>query len=313
MPWLKSGIGEIQQKLYRRKLRAMQPGVLTKLEDAEYQLGVLGYQYGEDCEEAHDAILRIRDVEQRQLDLANASAITAGRISDYETQIKKLEKNREAEIRELTEALKPLRKRHRSAAEKLRDANAKLHRLNATLTRIGGEKGETGLTGELKKAKGEFQLKRGRVKIDLEKLSAEESELREELAKTEEMLRERLSTSESIARSLGEDVHQQIRKKADLEKKLAGMEESKRAAFQEVGRSLAKAKIFPRNQPEALDRVVNLRTHLKQIDGRLAESYEISGSFRRTELVMFYLVAFGLVAGLLTLVMWLRVFAETGA
>jgi chromosome segregation ATPase len=234
----------------------------------------------------------------------NEAAVVGTRISDYDAQLKKLQQGHEAAVQELEEMLKPLRKKHRNASSKLGKAGVKIHQLNATITDIDRVNGRGSNSEELKQERAQFQLKRGRNRIELERIETEERGLRGELEMAQEKISALRKAFEHAQMLLAEDIRQDARRKQELERKLSGMEEAKHQPFREIGRMLADAGIFPRNQPESLDKVLNLRKQLVMIDGRLEESREISRSFERGELVMFYVLTGGILAGLVALVSW---------
>jgi DNA repair exonuclease SbcCD ATPase subunit len=280
MSWVRQGRGELNQKLYRGKLRMMAPVLRRRLAEAEVQLGLLGFQYGEECPAAMEAIAKIRSLEKEQVELVNQSATLGQRLSDYREQIEKLRAQHQEEIAELQEMLRPRKPRGRRSRSSQSDRQ-KVHQLNVS---VAADAGLGGITPGQSRGSGKG------------------AEL--ELDDIEEQIRERLYAFEHSQRVVLEDMRSEQRQKQELEKRLTALEDSKRIPLREIGSALADSGIFPRNQPEALYRVQDLRDQLDMVSGRLKESPPISKSLERRDVFLFYVAvvaAIGAVAGFVSL------------
>lgn len=297
--------------------------VQRALAKAETELGLLGWQQADYDEETQRQVREIQQVEMEQSRLTNEAAALGSEIRQFqterETHRKKYEEECKAIEQERKQVLAPHDQIQRQLAEKRKiepnftrrfpDLDRELREVQRRYTELLNAPRETvQIKHEI------IHLRERSVAIPNEKSDLRTQHLRtvSEIRALENALRKE---AESIARldeksqrvdesweAKDRELIQQIRtrekEKARLEKHIHQLEFAKAHPYQRIGQVLADSGIAPMNQPDALEKVKQLRFRIDELKYEVQVSAARSAQEDQKLILASYLLWAGMAAGL---------------
>jgi chromosome segregation ATPase len=266
------------------------------LRAAETQLGLLGWQQADFADAPARAAAAIAALEKEQLDLLNRAA-DSRREADVRAEARAAEASNEAGARDAFAAECAAAEARAAELRAERDqTEALLARFRATLPEIDARIEDVKLQSRLAIGAGEND-EALRLRLDVgDRLRTKQREREAIEERIGELLVRRKSLGDAAAAeesrlanlrsSLGHlaarsDEHERAAKaiavRLDAEHKAAeraiqAREQAKAGDYAAIGRALADAGIAPMNQPNALQKVVDLRATLARLDARRADA-----------------------------------------
>jgi chromosome segregation ATPase len=280
-----------------------------RLAAAETELGLLGWQQADFDEHTERQVDEIQHVEREQARLHNASAELAQKVhsltaertrmsEQYDAQRARIEPERDkvrALLAEIGGRLATLRKREAQRerrGEEIGREQRKLEKQHENLLTIQPQTLQVrdDLTS-LRKLQLEFveelaeqECQRALVATDIEKDAKEYAECEQQCAAFDRQLRDLASASETAEAKFAEELRELEKEKARLATEVDKLESAKLYPYREIGRVLADSGVAPANQPEALNRVRNLRLMVQDYIAAIAASCAHSAQEDRTQL-----------------------------
>lgn len=271
------------------------------LRKAEINLGLLGWQQADYFSpEIEEQVKLLHDVETAQAALLNREAEISEKISVVQAQSTEAESVHDAAMTQLAAG-------RESTVAAIKEARSALEKMEAVVARF--DKAMADLNEELQRADGERRLSLRMQLPEMQKIrdqkAGELAPLREtlsslvaELSDIDGQAKQRREDFEAWKHALAEEVKIAEREKAAAQKKMTGLEREKRSPYLLIGRCLADCEVAPRNQPEALERVRDLRIRRQEIKAHIGRLRLESRHANARELRIFYT---GLFAGVLLL------------
>jgi chromosome segregation ATPase len=287
-------------------------------------LGLLGWQQADYDGEILRQVQQIQELEREQSSLTNRASELNAEIrqlqSERDADRKKYEESRRALDAERKHVLAPHPQIERQLVEKRKiepnfvkripDLDRELREVRRRYTEL--------LTAETETPQGKQELVRLRersVSIPNEKsdlrtqhlrtvseIRALENALRKErqaIAALDERSRKADEDWQALERDFMQRIRNKEREKARVEKRIHSLEGAKVNPYQRIGQVLADSGVAPMNQPQALEKVAELRTLRETLRGSVAQSLHRSRGEDEKLLQISYLLWGGMIGGLI--------------
>jgi chromosome segregation ATPase len=318
------GLREVSRKCGRQIDRLRLVAERRKLNRAETELGLLGWQQADYDPETQREVEKIQNYEREQSRLTNESAEISRVIGECQSrreaarkEFEGLRRQFQAERHVITEPLDRiqkqlvgLRKQEPAYEKRIPELDRELRLVNEAYTRL--------LTSETASAQLRDDLVRLRertVAIPNEKADLRTQHLRivSEIKMIETRLARAQTTVAAIDKQAQEleaqftesdrevlaEIRGHQREKSRVEKEIDALERAKANPYQQIGRVLADNDLAPMNQPNALEKVRRHRAAMQEIRTRIEHSQEISRVADQTLVRTSYLLWASLIAALL--------------
>jgi chromosome segregation ATPase len=328
--FLNAGGREIIRKACRQRLRFSGWLRARQLRHAEVELGWLGWEQADFFDaEMESEIAKIRVFEKEQAQLVNASADLSAHIQEIEEKRAKAKTELEEKLKNLATERAPLEATRAEAVIMLRNKREWRGRMvrnveDSHRLRDGLQKGHDELLAiEPRTAETLADIHRvveeqGRAERERTELKNTHSRLNEEIATLEEAIaeldrqlsvfygheREARGKFEALETERAAKIAESEHERAASAKQMAELDTKKTEPYRRLGQCLADNNIAPRNQPDALIHVHELRDQLAAAEQEIARSLDETASENPGDLAKFYaLLIFVLVA--LMILFWL--------
>jgi chromosome segregation ATPase len=318
------GLRELSRKCGRQIDRLRLVAERRKLDRAETELGLLGWQQADYDRETQREVEKIQNYEREQSRLTNESAEIGRVVGECQArreaarkEFESLRKQFQAERHVIAEPLDRiekqlvgLRKQEPAYERRIPELDRELRLVNESYTQL--------LTSEVQSAQLRDDLIRLRertVAIPNEKADLRTQHLR--IVSEIKMLETRLARAQTTMATLDKQAHEleaqfaeadreilaeiraHQREKARVEKEIDALERAKANPYQQIGRVLADNDLAPMNQPNALEKVRRHRTAMHDLRLRIQESFAVSRAIDPTLVRTSYLLWASLLAALL--------------
>ncbi|MGC3991340.1 MAG: hypothetical protein QM796_16990 [Chthoniobacteraceae bacterium] len=326
MNWFTLGCQEVRQKAFRLSWRITRRLDERRLVKAETTLGELGWQQADFPEHVEETIGNLHRIESEQAELFNRSADLAGEMTAAQ---KERDDKRAAYDRARATVVTEMQP-HLTAREKEEQARVPLQHLTTALREQQPELREQErdyrrqIENLVNQPLSGMDLMQERQRLldlhqatlssisaahdGMEKACADIRVHDEAIARINpiiaalqqhiEILDQQFSHADRERADLALKLQQE---KSGVERRLSELDHSKGNEFLIVGRCLADAQIPPMNQPQALQKVLDLRGNVARLEAAVATSLAWSEAQEMDELKKFYF-AVGIAMGLVILV-----------
>jgi chromosome segregation ATPase len=328
--FIQTGVRDLRRRADRQRLRVVVWLRARSLQHAEIELGWLGWEQADFFDPEMEAeVDRIRVFEKEQAELVNAGADLADRIRETEEQREAAKQALEKTIADSETERAPLEAERATAAAAVRtkrDARGKFARHAEDLPRLQAalemcyeelsfiEPKDAATLTDLARIREE----RARADRELREVQMSHGLLGDEIAALEQSIaeldqrlgvyyaaeREARSKFERIDAEHAERIGDAEQERAESAKEITALDSKKTDPYRRLGQCLADNNIPPRNQPDALLHVHELRSQIADAAEGIRRLSAESAAEDPAELTKFYALL-ALVILLLLVFLWL--------
>ena len=312
MNFISSGFQEVGRKFQRARDRSHLKKAQPRLDEAEIFLGQLGWQQVDFPPAIEQQIQAIVAVELQQTQFSNRSAGIQDNIDQLHSRREECRKEYDDTVSAVQAQLHPLLESRGRLAAPLAGLQQGVERFDMAIARLNDEYHSSApLLEELKAIRPQtLQVKQELIRIEDMRIGYDAE--KEDLQRARRKIIKEIEAATSRIGEIDAEIAELSKKTADAREEFNAKEEEsvmminslqtdkhgtqlnihnldlkKSSSFLAIGRCLADANIYPRNQPESLQHVVEHRAIVSGYQNSIARSLEATAGASRVALLAF--------------------------